>query len=368
MKATQAQSLFASFRPVTIGRPREILSHLPGLDAVRGIAVVLVMVSHFGEVLSPGGAVNYLFTKLFAAGWSGVDVFFTLSGFLITRILLATRDRSGYFRSFYMRRVLRIFPLYYLSLVAYTVIFGGRGTWWYWLYIANWAQLYGVTVLPLNHFWSLAVEEQFYLIWPLVILLARTKRQLVLTCLFAIGACAVLKFVLSPDLPTSTIYRLTPTRIDSLAMGGLTAICSAEFSRYRRQFVIAGLSIALLAAVACRGFELAKPAILAVGPAAIALVTMGLILSGMQQPAEVLRWIWLNKFGKYSYAMYVFHYPLHLLALSRGIPLLAERGTTLPATIAYICVMIAITYGLAAFSWFALERRILVLKSYFTVS
>src|SRR5579862_7894518 len=143
-------------------------THYPALDGLRGVAILSVMVEHLAPRLLAGG------------GWVGVDLFFVLSGFLITGVLLDGKDDPHRGRTFYVRRALRIFPLYYATLALIT--FGplakalalglsAQTLGWYWIYGTNWQIALGMAHIggPIAYFWSLAVEEQFYLIWPLII-------------------------------------------------------------------------------------------------------------------------------------------------------------------------------------------------------
>lgn len=150
---------------------------LPPLDGLRGLAIVLVMFFHFGQGLNRQNLEQHAFRTLFDFGGSGVDLFFVLSGFLITGILLNSRHSDNYFSRFYMRRILRIFPLYCFSvLVVWLFVIPAEHPGvtadlrnkliWNLGYVQNWR----LDCVPhLGHYWSLAIEEQFYLIWPFVV-------------------------------------------------------------------------------------------------------------------------------------------------------------------------------------------------------
>ena len=160
--------------------PRTAVSavHLSGLDGLRGLAIALVLVHSLTMFVHPVSAGGQLYHAALAFGWSGVQLFFVLSGFLITGILLDTRPTPHYFRNFYIRRALRIFPLYYVTLaVAFIVlpaldrmpqVYAGDYPHqaFLWLYLSNWRHDIGG---GFSHYWSLALEEQFYLVWPLVV-------------------------------------------------------------------------------------------------------------------------------------------------------------------------------------------------------
>ena len=155
-------------------------AHVPELDGVRGLAILMVLLYHFRHGYPP--MLRELDKKILGLGWSGVDLFFVLSGFLISGILLDTMEARNYYWSFYGRRILRIFPLYLIAVFGYFQVLvplaahfrhptlsGASREIWFWLHASNFpaAEAYKEKFLP--HFWSLSVEEQFYLMWPLLI-------------------------------------------------------------------------------------------------------------------------------------------------------------------------------------------------------
>src|SRR6266704_2509367 len=159
----------------------------PGLDGVRGIAILLVMFFHFAN-MKPASKIDGYFYAFTHYGWSGVDLFFVLSGFLITGILVDARGSPSYFKAFYARRALRILPAYYGFLFVIFVVLPllglGAGAnymlarqhqGWYWLHLTNVmmaiGEIPGHGSNPSTRFWSLAVEEQFYFLWPAIVAL-----------------------------------------------------------------------------------------------------------------------------------------------------------------------------------------------------
>ena len=215
--------------------------HLPVLDGVRGLAILMVLVFHFVGTTLATNAVERVIVGVTNYGAYGVELFFVLSGFLITGILYDAREKPNYFRNFFMRRVLRIFPLYYGVLILVFVVaplipllrgpsldFLVEHQIWAWLYAVNiyiakegdWSFSY------LEHFWSLCVEEHFYLFWPAVVfLLVRRPRVLLAVCLAtAFGAMLARLTGSVMGLSWWTTYVLTPFRLDGLALGAFLAV------------------------------------------------------------------------------------------------------------------------------------------------
>ncbi len=222
-----------------------VRGHMPVLDGVRGLAVLMVLVFPFVGNTLPTSSVERAIVGVTNYGSYGVELFFVLSGFLITGILYDAHNKPHYFRDFYMRRLLRIFPLYYgvLALVFFiaplipllrgpTLDYLVDRQAWAWLYAVNiyigkagdWSFSY------LDHFWSLAIEEHFYLFWPLVVLLlARRPRALMAVSLAtALGAMLARLIGSLMGLSWWTVYVLTPFRLDGLALGAFLAVTARQ--------------------------------------------------------------------------------------------------------------------------------------------
>lgn len=305
------------------------------LDGVRGIAILLILTFH----LSGGGPESFL-QRIFALGWCGVDLFFVLSGFLITGILLESKKSPGFFRNFFARRLRRIAPLYYCVIVAvfWILIPAARrmGTlrlwtmipaseqWWFWFPVANIHSALGAFPgEPLGHFWSLAVEEQFYLFWPVILFVFSEVWVMRISAGIVVSSLILrnLPFLLYVQLAyPEFLYRMTPFHMDGLALGAFiaTAFGSPRTGRWMsRRFAKAGLLLSFAGTVCLIMFghqtKIEDRLMVRFGYSAFALTSGFLVLyarlnSGLSNPlAIVLRWPLLRSFGKYSYAIYVLH-------------------------------------------------------------
>lgn len=339
---------------------------IPELDGVRGIAILAVLFFHFGHLLPyPGNVV-------FRLGWMGVDLFFALSGFLITRILWNTKLKDHYFLNFYGRRVLRIFPLAFAFLAAYFWIalpvahrFGydldrnGADQLWYWGYLANWhLGLHG----SLTHLWSLSIEEQFYLVWPSVIFLA-SLAKLKRICLGLIVVPLVSRFVLMNVFHYYTLTQgLTFCRTEALALGALICLCG-EIRLLPRIAVLSAAGILVISAVNGTDGKIMG----LYGLTLVAFACAGLVNETIKHAGDdtllsrSLRTPLLRKFGKYSYAIYVLHTPI----LAATFHAAAKYGTPVRNCVFFV-VGIGVAYAAGWVSWRVFERKLLRLKRYFS--
>jgi peptidoglycan/LPS O-acetylase OafA/YrhL len=355
--------------------------HIPALDGLRGLAILLVVVFHFTVRAEGSGTLRRVLLHLSAAGWVGVDLFFVLSGFLITSILLDAKGSDGYFRNFYMRRVLRIFPLYYGTLfVAFAIVplfhpVAVRNQWALWAYLAN---FYPAKDSAFTHFWSLAVEEQFYLVWPAVVLLLG-RREMIAFCGVVIAtalACRVGRVLNHKDAELT--YYMIHCRMDSLAVGGLLALSAhgpAGMTALAKPAKWVG-SIALLLLggiyVYQHGyFGYNAPLVQTIGHTLLglffgSLLVLTVLASRPSVLGRAFNGTTLRFFGKYSYGIYVIHGLLHPW-LNSYFPLKAmpKGGLFYAAWGGRILLGAAISTAAAVAIWHAYEKHFLKLKRFF---
>ncbi len=361
---------------------------IPELDGLRGLAILLVVICHYvggAEHASLGFWPHHLLTVL-GLGWSGVDLFFVLSGFLIGGILIDARDSARYFQTFYLRRAHRILPIYYIWILMYAVIVAA-GLWltpgWlpvtgrdlrvapiYLAFLQN--MIYGQSPFQARWFgvtWSLAVEEQFYLLAPWLIRFVSTKR-LAYVLSPVVLAAPVLRFLAFRYLPN--LHSLPqfgmPFRADTLSLGILVAVVwrNHRFRKFLRQN-----PLVLQRCVYCSLFLVAGLLWWLVRPAGLVTFTIGfsvlaffyaslvlLVISQTDGPvAQLSRASWLRYLGGISYCVYLIHFTLdewaHILLLHAK-PRVSDFkgvGVTLLAG--------ALTLMVASFSWKYIEQPLI---------
>lgn len=323
--------------------------HIPALDGLRGIAILLVMMLHFATGYDWSSLGGIMYWQVACAGWCGVDLFFVLSGFLITGILYRSKSDPFYFVNFYTRRALRIFPLYYGVLIillvalpaihhfeapAFNKTFRDQG--WAWIFCVNILESVKNTmaalvtpVFSLNGLWSLAVEEHFYLIWPSVVI--RCGRRMLMKI------CAVL-FVVAPILriilliwktPGIAAYAFTLCRMDSLAAGAFVALAVQGDAQILKalspKVFFANSMVAALSALCLGSVGIPGPVIIqALGHTVLALLfasVIALIVLHVDAGfSSALEWRPLREIGKVSYGMYVFH-TIFVIPLNKILPM-----------------------------------------------
>ncbi len=359
------------------------------LDGVRGVAIVLTVVCNT-VVLRGSQFDERIWSTLADAGWIGVQLFFVLSGFLITGILIDTKGNPRYFGNFYARRALRIFPIYFFVLaIIFTWCFFSPyrsiplNPLCYILFVSNfciaangsWVEGYlGVT-------WSLAVEEHFYLFWPFLVAFLPSRWFLIVTCGLIAGSLLLRYAMTAGGFSGLSIYTLTPTRIDGLAAGALVAMLvrsqiSAEvLTRAAKWAFAAGLLIMTATAVRDKSFYYDSILIQTIGYTALTLMATGLVLMLVMMRGQqdllcrAMRWRPLTLLGFYSYAIYLYHSIVQTLLLKLPV-FQREQFDAFPswkiiAQASFTCLVLIITFGLSVISYYVIEKRFLDLRRYF---
>jgi peptidoglycan/LPS O-acetylase OafA/YrhL len=300
----------------------------------------MVFLFHYGGGLSSGNAVVRALGALTATGWTGVVLFFALSGFLITGSLWDSAGQGHRLRNFYARRALRILPLYYVVILTCTVFSVGRGSALLELqpfavfalflqdlpFLANLA-LANPSPLPLYHLWTLAVEEQFYLIWPVLLLAASNRRSALRLSLWVFAASAAFRFAVY-GLPQIAFARQEQlfdsfllTHAGALALGAALALGLRSTKRARvsssmrwidhhaRTCFSTGVLLFLISSLLCRSFYLTSPVQFMVGLPGVSLASAASIAIVLRPgvPRHVFAWKPLGWLGRISYGFYIFH-------------------------------------------------------------
>jgi len=362
--------------------------HIPALDGLRGIAILLVVVHNTPYFPADPSGLSWLTVVVRNAGWIGVQLFFVLSGFLITRQLLDSQRSGNYYRVFFARRMLRIFPLYYAALLIGVVLFplvfpaatdGGasrRDQIWLWVFLFNWAHPFGVADFGFGHFWSLAVEEQFYLIWPFVVR-KRDPRALAKLCSWVALAALVIRVVMrASGASPQMVYEFTVGRMDALVIGAIVAALLGIPSVSARARVLApwlipiGCLLVLIGALLTQGYTRDSAATQTFGLSILAVFFASILLASVighgswnRRLQAALSVPLLRSVGKYSYGMYVIHYPI-ILGMEKLVPRFqAVFGQRYIFPL--MSVSILLSYAAAFLSYHALEKHFLRLKRWF---
>lgn len=353
-------------------------NYYPALDGLRGTAILLVVFLH-----------NFRFTNYFFFGWLGVDLFFVLSGFLITGILLKSLGQPNYLRNFYMRRILRIFPIYYLTLIIcfgilpniipdyININYYTHNQIWLWTYLQNWLFVFkdpfGTQMLL--HTWSLAVEEQFYIVWPIAILLIRRPKILLVLALAVLITTGFTRFAIweydIKDLAYASLY--TFTRIDGLCIGAALALLMRINPGFLKKNTAA---IVLLMAAINFGFyfinnqhSFTLPYLAFVGYTTFAVLFGILVHEAVSGESKIINLIFntriLKFFGQISYGLYVYHWPVYILLFPffskffRNTGMISSGNSEIGSAI--VTTLIAII--LSVFSFRYIERFFLKYKN-----
>ena len=360
--------------------------HIPALDGIRGLAALSIFIYHYGGMHSSYGLIR-IAGEVINFGWAGVSLFFVLSGFLISGILWESFDKKGWWQRFYWRRSLRIFPLYYFALALIfvaTLWFDGHqwplgSIWPFLVYLQNTPPLYAVwnkfpNAFALSHFWSLAVEEQFYLIWPFLLVWRRgnnltARRMCILIWALSFGFRLTVCFAGMREL---WAIAFLVGRAGELAMGAYLALAIRDAKMKtvvlkNARFFFAGSLLAIVGIIIwTKSADVQTSLMTTVGIAINGILFASLIALSLQPGAvaTLFSMRWLRWLGKISYGIYVYHIllnPLFVWIVFRAFPGLGHDAHFL--AIAGVAAVGTLT--MACLSFYGFEAPILRLKSRF---
>lgn len=384
-------------RPTASPLPN-VHGRMPGLDGVRGLAILMVLAVHFiANLLPTTNAVERAIVYVTGYGMYGVDLFFVLSGFLITGILYDAQGKTSYFYNFYMRRFLRIFPLYYgvlvlLFFVAPLIPLLQGPTLDYLRERQAWAWLYGVNIYSaiqgqwslsfIDHFWSLAVEEQFYVFWPLVVYLLAPRPYALAWVSLSLSLSAMLARLIGSLLGLSlwTTSLLLPFRLDALALGAFLAVAARQPGGLKRLVsalpqmtaLVGGLLAATFVWIRLLGKRYGAELATDVRPMLIlmllACVLMwALVASERSVASRFFRSRLMVFLGTYSYGLYVYHHFISYYLMTNNTALkFAPWFGSVGAAAAVLAVLgVSASLIVAYLSYELFEKRFLRLKRLF---
>jgi peptidoglycan/LPS O-acetylase OafA/YrhL len=364
---TAGQKIFSMYSdpPSPIIRP-----YMPELDSVRGIAILLVLFLHgmaqpLNAELSRGG---HLILAISGYGGVGVNLFFVLSGFLITGILVNSRSSSDYYRRFYTRRALRILPAFYATLLL--LMLGGWIGWRFFfasiLFLANSANLVGVAI-QYGPLWSLAVEEHFYMMWPLVVRRSSPRHlMLILAIIFAGTPFVRAITAMFTNYQRHFMSLYTWCNLDGIALGALLAIWLRLPSFERKQLSAIALPLLIVGSITFAfllNYPRAEAAFLgtACNLACVGLLS-SMLLMGTSRWSFLVNSSILKFFGFISYGLYLIHalaFKLVEILFARPFALLISAGMPTAAMLLHFLTGSALAIGVAYLSRRSLEERFL---------
>ena len=361
--------------------------HFAALDGVRGMAVLMVFLFHYLNGARSSNVVVHVIGELNRGNWTGVVLFFVLSGFLITGILWDSHSDEHWWRKFFARRSLRIFPLYFLALLLVllaAIPFGSvrgvlHGIWIPALFLENIPHLAGIaqnlpSPLPTFHFWSIAVEEQFYLIWPFLLAIQKNRAHAKLLCVATFLVSLLFRIYIWESYPPEVQIGFTAfllTQAGALAAGGWLAVSYRgdewpRILRFAPWVGFVGLTGFAICGIQARTFYSTGKNMITLGLPLITLFFAALVAQALTPGVvcrffsnRVLRWL-----GVISYGIYIFH-----VLLAEVIEWLSRKVAGAHGLAAYFAVRLVIaavvSVSAALLSFHFYEKQFLRLKKYF---
>lgn len=341
--------------------------YLPALDGIRGFAALLIMFLHFMPSYKwTAHPFLFLLKKASIIGQLGVPLFFVLSGFLITRILINSKNKENYFKSFYIKRALRIFPLYYLYLIISFFLIPiltklppvtWKLSWFYYFYLQNIAITFNWRAADLPHLWSLAVEEHFYFVWPVLIYFLPDKKiiKVIAGCFFLSFLCRILLI----HLGIGTYY-FTFTTMDALASGAFLSLNEnhhwIDSKKMLQILFVSGFFLILFFPFAT---GLGNNYVQYLKNTVISVFCIALIGAAIRETSVLnhfFQFTFLRYTGKISYGLYIFHPTCYAFT---------EHYFHPNNLVVKFIICFFAAYGVATVSYYFFELKFLKLKSKF---
>lgn len=358
--------------------------HVASLDGLRGLAVLAVVFHHYFPKKGTG-----LLGYVASSGWAGVDLFFVLSGFLITGILFDSLGSDGFYQNFYIRRALRLFPVYLIFVCIALLLAHGPGhhswamTLTYLIYASNIVRFFqpdfnAVGPTYTGHLWSLAVEEQFYLIWPWIIAALASRKRILKVCIYGSIAALALRLLLAhlPFPSKAFLYLELPTRADSLLIGAAVAMlvrdpkfmANLRLSSVRVIGVLATVGTVILA-LHIHSFFWGYSPINTWGFSLIPIASAACLLLAISPGTwtnRILSCSFLRFYGRYSYGLYLVHYAPRDYCNDVVWPAIANRvHEKALAGLIFVGLILAVATAVAVLSFHFIELPFLRLKARF---
>lgn len=345
------------------------------LDGLRGYSALMIILAHSPQVSN--SLIGHSLRTLISAskiGYLGVDIFFVLSGFLITRILIREKKEGNFsFKRFYIKRSLRIFPIYFLTVIICGLLFTWEGVEYTSTFLSNYYFSFNNSAHPLRHTWSLAVEEHYYLFWPLIIHFFSSenirKYYLTIICATIIISLFLLFSYFDSIITDSIIYRMTNFRILSISIGSTFAFNEQGLiSQSKKQSIVKLLLIFI--SLYCLSILVHKTILVDLLPKSVLTLFLFSIISSIlfvivlkiENSKSLMNFLFTNKaivfIGKISYGIYIFHYPIfYFFEITSN--QLAGKWITLSEFIAPI----SLVFLLPIFSYYIIEKPLLNYKN-----